>query len=81
MPVEEIDSGSATANRLPDLKSSDWLVINSSNSPPANSELSIEYRGHWYYIGDSDLKSRETFAMITALFAVVGGTVPGPTPF
>jgi hypothetical protein len=84
VPDEDIRLGKATANRPQDLQSStgasDWLVIKSSDSRPPDSSLSTEYRGHWFYIDDKDLKSRETFSMLTALFAVVGGTVPGAHP-
>ena len=84
VPGEEISRGVATANQRFGLQSSsgadDWFVIQSSDSKPDNSNLSVEYRGNWYYIADNDLRSRETFAMITALFAVVGGTVPGAHP-
>jgi len=84
VPREDIERSVATANRTPGLSSStgatNWLVIKSSDSKPSNSSLSIDYRGHWFYIDDTDLQSRETFAMLTALFAVVGGTVPGAHP-
>ncbi len=59
--------------------SSDWLVIKSSESEP-DSRLRIEQRGRWFYIDDSDSQSRKSFAMLNALFAVVGGTVPGAAP-
>jgi hypothetical protein len=84
VPGDHIEMGIATANRAQGLESdtgaSDWLVIKSSDSAPSGSSLSVEYRGHWFYIDDTDLQSRETFAMLTALFAVVGGTVPGAHP-
>jgi hypothetical protein len=84
VPAEDIERGTATPNRSPDLPStagaSDWLVINCSDSEPSTSTLKIKHRGHWFYIDDTDLRSRETFAMLTALFAVVGGTVPGAHP-
>ena len=84
VPREAIERGTAKPNQSQDLKSStgasDWLVINTSNSAPTDNSLSIEYRDHWYYIDESDLQSRKTFAMLTALFAVVGGTVPGAHP-
>jgi len=84
VPGQDVELGIAAANRSPGMQSSngatDWLVIKSSDSKPSNSSLSIEYRGHWFYIDDTDLQSRETFAMLTALFAVVGGTVPGAHP-
>ena len=84
VPEEDVKRGTAPANRSQDLQNAtdatDWLVIKSSESAPADNSLSIEYRGHWFYIDDTDLQSRETFAMLTALFAVVGGTVPGAHP-
>ncbi len=84
VPAEDVERGVAVANPSRDQETpegaSDWLVIRSSESAPSNSSLSINYRGHWFYIDDSDLRSRETFAMLTALFAVVGGTVPGAHP-
>jgi len=84
VPDEDIERGTATANRAPDQQNADsatdWLVIKSSDSSPSDSSLKIEYRGDWFYIDDTDLQSRETFAMLTGLFAVVGGTVPGAHP-
>ncbi len=84
VPREDVERGTATPNRSQDLQSdtdaANWFVIKSSDSAPSNSRLSIKYRDHWFYIDDTDLQSRETFAMLTALFAVVGGTVPGAHP-
>ncbi len=44
------------------------------------SNLRIKYRDHWFYVEDNDLQSREAFALLNALFAVTGGTVPGANP-
>jgi len=55
------------------------LIIKSSEDEP-NHSLRIRYRGNWFYIEDGDLESKEQFALLNALFAVVGGTVPGATP-
>jgi len=56
------------------------FVIRSSSDEPSDASLRIKYRGYWFYIPDNDLKSRKEFALITALFAVTGGTVPGAHP-
>lgn len=84
VPAEDIEKGKATAQQPQHLESqtnaTDWLVIKSSKSMPSNSSLRIEYKGYWFYIDDTDLQSRETFAMLTAIYAVVGGTVPGAHP-
>lgn len=57
-----------------------WLKIKSSRDEPSNATLRIKFRGNWYFIEDSDLKSREAFSMLNAMFAVTGGTVPGANP-
>jgi hypothetical protein len=84
VPGEAVQQGIATANRSQSHSSTtgaaDWLVIKSSESEPENSSLSIQRKGYWYYIDDSDLQSRKTFSMLTSLFSVVGGTVPGAQP-
>jgi len=80
VPNEDIERGIASPNRTQDIPGAGWLVIKSSDSEPKNTTISIELRGHWFYIDDTDLRSRESFAMLTALFAVVGGTVPGAHP-
>jgi len=81
VPATDVERGVAAANRSQDASGADdWFVVKSSEDEPSDSSLSIEYRGHWFYIEDTDLRSRETFAMLTALFAVVGGTVPGAHP-
>ena len=84
VPKQDIDLGVVSVSTSIDLSSSEgatgWFVVKSSDSEPSNSSLKIEYRGNWFYIEDTDLQSRETFAVLTALFAVVGGTVPGAHP-
>jgi len=67
-----LDAGTTGGN-------SDWLVIRSLESEP-NSRIRIRQRGRWFYIDDSDTRSQKSFAMLNALFAVVGGTVPGAAP-
>jgi hypothetical protein len=83
-PPKDVERGVVSANQSPAQRSvddaTDWLVIMSSDSEPSDTTLSIRYRGHWFYIDDADLQSRETFSMLNALYAVVGGTVPGAHP-
>jgi hypothetical protein len=80
VPEDDIKLSAAGADQKNSTDATDWLVIKSSESAPSNNSLNIQYRGHWFYIDDADLKSRRTFAMLSALFAVVGGTVPGAHP-
>jgi hypothetical protein len=77
VPGADISMGTAAGSSAQG--EADWIVIRSSESEP-DSHLRIQHRGHWFYIDESDLRSRQSFAMINALFAVVGGTVPGAAP-
>ena len=80
VPEDDIKLSAAGADQKSSTDAADWLVIKTSESAPSNNSLKIQYRGHWFYIDDADLTSRRTFAMLSALFAVVGGTVPGAHP-
>ncbi len=53
-------TGSATA--LPDLR------IRASRAQPPLSFISLQRRGHWFWIEDNDIASRETFALLRLLF-------------
>ena len=81
VPTEDKNAGVAFVNPSPTSDPGDaWLVIKSSKDEPKNATLRIRYRNHWFYIADNDLESREAFALLNALFAVTGGTVPGANP-
>jgi len=49
------------------------MRIRSSNGRPAAGSVSVEYRGHWFYIDDSDLSSKSTFSLLGQLFALQAG--------
>ena len=79
LPAEHVSRGMAFVDTNQGTERDTGLIIRTSEDEPDHS-LRIRYRDHWFYIEDSDLESREQFALLNALFAVVGGTVPGATP-
>jgi len=79
IPTDDAARGVAFMDANQGSERDSGFVIKSSKDEPDHS-LRIRYRGHWFYIEDSDLESKEQFALLNALFAVVGGTVPGATP-
>jgi hypothetical protein len=79
MPEEEVARGVAVVDANQGAARDTGLVIKSSKSEP-DSMLRTNYRGYWFYIDDRDLESRKQFALLNALFAVIGGTVPGANP-
>lgn len=54
--------------------------IRSAQEPPGNAYTIIPYRGAWFYIDDSDLTSKSTFALLTQLAALAAGDVKTSAP-
>ncbi len=46
----------------------DLITIHSSSTYPQNAYLSVEYRGHWFYIDDSDINSKRTFVLLQQIY-------------
>jgi hypothetical protein len=81
VPQEDIDKGNVFVNPASSEPVEDArFVVKSSEDEPTNATVRTRYRGHWFYIEDNDLQSRQAFALLTALFAVTAGTVPGANP-
>jgi len=78
VPPEQLAQGEVRMN--PQQIDSDWLVIHSSSSVPANAWMKIKFHNTWFYIADNDLNSRSSFSLLDAMFASVVGNVPGAKP-
>ncbi len=48
----------------------DLLRVKSQETRPASAAVAVNYRGHWFYIDDSDIDSKSTFALLGQLFAL-----------
>jgi hypothetical protein len=46
------------------------VTIRSSTSKPTEAFVAIDYRGHWFWIDDGDLKSKRVFAFMMMLFTL-----------
>ena len=46
------------------------MRIKSASSKPSKAAATVEYRGSWFYIDDSDLQSKSTFQLLGQLFAL-----------
>jgi len=77
VPEGEITSGRV---RKRSVELFEYLDVRTSKSEPRSAWLKVQYRGTWYYIPATDLGSRTTFTLLTALFASVVGEVPGAKP-
>lgn len=57
------------------------LSIESSSGKPKEKVLAaVKYRGHWFYIRDNDLESKQTFNLLLTLIALQSGNVDDILP-
>ena len=77
VPEEEVSRGRA---RRRDIELDEYLDVRSSKTAPSSAWLKVPYRGSWYFIPATDLNSRTSFTLMSALFSSVVGEVPGAKP-
>jgi hypothetical protein len=77
VPEIDIDSGRV---RRSSTRLDQYLAVLSSASEPSDAWLKVRRGGTWFYIPDTDLNSRNSFILLSALFASVVGQVPGGKP-
>ena len=58
----------------------DLMQIRSRGDQPESAAVRVRYRGTWFYIDDSDLTSKSTFALLMNLFALQAGDIPMTAP-
>lgn len=77
VPEEQISRGAVRPAGMAD---NEWLTVRVSSSEPSDAWVKVNYRGNWFYIAATDLKSRVSFGMLDAMFESVVGNVPGAKP-
>ena len=87
VPPEDVAAGRVTLTRDEEGHPFDWsevldglIRIHYSRQAPDNAAVKVRYRGHWFYIDDSDLDSKSTFMLLGQLFALQSGELPGGAP-
>ena len=55
--------------------------VKTSSEKPENAYIATHYRGHWFYIEDTNLESKSTFMLLRQLFDLQAGQKQstGPT--
>lgn len=60
-----------------DFRNLDWqelmqgvFSVRSSEAPPDEANVAINYRGSWFYIADNDIDSKSTFVLLSQLMAL-----------
>ena len=87
VPREDVERGKVTITRSETGEAFDWsevtrdlLRVESQLSVPTQAAVAVLYRGKWFYVDDSDLKSKSTFSLLTQLFALQAGEAKGIAP-
>ena len=87
VPEQDTRKGKVTRTLKTSGEIFDWkevtgelLTIRSDSSRPENSTLMVFYRGTWFYIDDSDLKSKSTFALLSQIFSLQAKKIKGKVP-
>jgi hypothetical protein len=87
VPEQDIREGKVTRTFKTSGKIFDWkevtgelLRIKSDSSKPENATLMVFYRGTWFYIEDSDLKSKSTFSLLSQIFSLQAKKIKGKVP-
>lgn len=85
--LEDETRGRVTITRDANGQPFDWrqvtgelMQIRSSVDRPEFASVRVQYRGTWFYIDDSDLTSKTTFALLMSLFSLQAGDVPATSP-
>lgn len=77
VPEDDVAGGLV---RRRDVEHDQFLDVRTAENEPKDAWLRVRYRGRWYYIPATDLPSRTTFTLLSALFSSVVGEVPGAKP-
>ncbi|MEO0514547.1 MAG: hypothetical protein AAF086_04545 [Planctomycetota bacterium] len=87
VPPKDIEDGRVFTAQYADGRTVDWqketnelFRVRTGWLAPSNAYVSIKYRDRWFYISDSDLSSKTTFALISQLFAMQAGSIRNSGP-
>lgn len=73
-----LDHGGQMVDPYPYIK--DFFEVRHADQRPAGAMVSVPYREGWYYIADSDLRSKLVFSFLSTLLALQSGNPPAHAP-
>lgn len=84
VPQTDITSGKATPGAVSvSPAGSDGpplLNISSGPAPPPDAYAAVHYKGHWFWIADTDIRSKTMFSGVMLLFSISDVGVRSPAP-
>lgn len=71
VPEDDIAAGKAAPGGPPRADERPSLLnISSGTAPPAEAHVAVQYKGRWFWIADTDFRSKSTFNSVMLLFAI-----------
>lgn len=87
VPESDVTGGRVFTAQYADGQPVDWHAVtqglfrvHASYLRPEDPYVTVKYRGRWYSIGDDDLSSKTTFALLSQLFAMQSGNIRSAGP-
>ncbi|MCP4255809.1 MAG: hypothetical protein GY775_20900 [Candidatus Scalindua sp.] len=87
VPQEDVRRGKLTTTKYSDGSPFYWsdlfsnlFQIKSTSGKPSDAFVSIKYRGSWFYIDDTDVESKRTYALFSQIFAIQAGKIEVERP-
>ncbi|MBC8549831.1 MAG: hypothetical protein H8D23_09275 [Candidatus Brocadiales bacterium] len=82
VPQEDVRKGKVTTTKYEDGRPFYWsdlfsnfFQIKSSSVKPSDPYISMKYRGSWFYLDDTDVESKRTYALFRQIFAIQAGKI------
>ena len=86
-PQQDVKAGKVTRTLKKSGEVFDWkevtgeiLRVRSQSERPDGAALRVFYRGTWFFIKDSDLKSKSTFSLLSQIFSLQAGKIKDNSP-
>ncbi|MEM8783443.1 MAG: hypothetical protein AAGE65_11390 [Planctomycetota bacterium] len=87
VPDRDLEAGRVAVTRDPDghpipqgAETKGLFTVRHANRPPADAYAAVRHRGRWFYIDDTDLQTKTTFALLSQLFAMQAGQLKNAGP-
>ena len=84
VPQSDVEQGKATPG-LADTQAAGALIgpplrVLVADTPPKDADVAVQYDNRWFWIADTDIQSKYTFAIIMLLFSIADTGVRGSAP-
>jgi hypothetical protein len=84
VPESDVVQGKATPGLVdaPDTAALNGppVRVNVTDAPPKDAHVAVQYDNRWFWIADTDIRSKYTFAIIMLLFSIADTGVRGSAP-